>query len=715
MANTTRLELAGLLILILGVTLFPTNMLRSNAQQKRSQDALARRQELLDRKLAQDRRQAELDRAIDDFKRTKELLIKKGVAFDPNILLTPNWRKTLAPHFEQMAEMQEVKIGPGRLKGVQMAHTLYLPEKVELVGDTVILARNLIFEGHDAVIKGNFSVAVYPIDQTGLLGSTVDQALKKMDVRFINASFKRHARNAPANLPLIDGGSLTIDTSGRGYKQWLEEHALAKGDRPVFVQASFRPQDPNNTSGGLGDPGATPSPGTDGATITTVGKLGDGGTCGSTTTVNGKEGGMGLPGNPGLRPTLNGGTGGGGGHASPISLSIPDGSTASYFLRAEGGAGGPGGPGGQGGTGSKGGRGGQGGPGANCPCDQGGSGFGGPGGPGGPAGPPGPGSDGGQGGIGGDGKDISVSYPALYDPSKIQAFAGGGPRGDPGVPGPPGLSRGPGDGGPGGLSGGATNCSNAGWGGDTGKNGDPAGEGTWGAFGKPGEKDGASGVVTKTERATRTGRTCRVAPVCNFPFHSDYSQCCCADNLGSCAETPIVVDLEGDGFRLTSAAEGVEFDLNADGVAEHLSWTALGSDDAFLALDLNQNGMIDSGAELFGNHTPQPASPSPNGFIALAEFDKEENGGNGNGIIDGGDAVYAKLLLWRDTNHNGKSDPGELSSLAQSGANAISLDYQRSNRRDDYGNLFFYRSKLQVAKGASLEHWVYDVFLIPGS
>ncbi len=715
MANTSRLKLTGLLVLILGLTFLLTQTLNSTAQLQRFQDSQTKRQQLLDRKLSQDRRQAELDRAKGNFKRTKELLIKKGVPFDPDVLLTPNWRNTLAPRFEQLAEMEEVKIGPGRLKGVQMAHTLYLPEKVQLVGDTVILARNLVFEGRDAVIKGNFSIAVYPIDQTGLLGSTLDEALKKTEVRFINASFRRTARSIPANLPLMNGGSLTIDTSGRGYKQWLEAHALAKVDRPVFVHASFRPQDPNNTSGGLGEPGATPTPGADGAKITTVGKLGDGGTCGNTSSVNGKEGGIGLPGNPGLRPTQNGGTGGGGGHAAPISFSIPDGSTVSYFFKAEGGAGGPGGPGGQGGTGSAGGRGGQGGPGANCPCDQGGSGFGGTGGPGGPAGPAGPGSDGGQGGSGGDGKDISVSYPALYDPSKIQGFAGGGPRGDPGVPGPPGFPGAPGEGGPGGLSGGATNCQNAGWGGETGKKGTPAGEGTWGGWGKLGEKPGADGKFTATPRDGTISRTCRVAPVCDWPFHSDYSQCCCADNLGNCAETPIVVDIEGDGFRLTSAAEGVHFDLNADGVAEHLSWTAVASDDAFLGLDLNQNGMIDSGAELFGNHTPQPPSPSPNGFIALAEFDKEENGGNGNGIIDGGDAVYARLLLWRDTNHNGKSDPGELSSFAQSGVNAISLDYKRSNRSDDYGNLFFYRSKMRVAKRSAVEHWAYDVFLVPGS
>jgi hypothetical protein len=78
----------------------------------------------------------------------------------------------------------------------------------------------------------------------------------------------------------------------------------------------------------------------------------------------------------------------------------------------------------------------------------------------------------------------------------------------------------------------------------------------------------------------------------------------------------------------------------------------------------------------------------PNGYIALAEFDKPEMGGNGNGFIDPGDAIWGRLRLWIDENHDGVSQPWELHPLEWAHITRIGLEYVRSNWQDAHGNLF---------------------------
>ncbi|MDK2759777.1 MAG: DUF5801 domain-containing protein [Sphingopyxis sp.] len=127
------------------------------------------------------------------------------------------------------------------------------------------------------------------------------------------------------------------------------------------------------------------------------------------------------------------------------------------------------------------------------------------------------------------------------------------------------------------------------------------------------------------------------------------------------ASDPVILDLTGDGYAFGATAA---FDIDADGAADRVTWNS--SNDGILAVDMDGNGTIDSGTEIF---TPGFAGGSfASGVAALASLD-----GNGDGVIDANDAGFAKLLVWQDANADGVSDAGELSSLTDQGIASIAV------------------------------------------
>lgn len=144
--------------------------------------------------------------------------------------------------------------------------------------------------------------------------------------------------------------------------------------------------------------------------------------------------------------------------------------------------------------------------------------------------------------------------------------------------------------------------------------------------------------------------------------------------------SPIAIDLDGDGIETLSQTANIHFDQDKNGMAEKTGWVA--PDDGLLALDRNGDGVINSGAELFGNNTQlENSNNAANGYDALAELDS-----NADGVINADDAQFADLRVWQDKNSDGISQTNELLTLEEAGIASLNTGYQNTNTLDGNGN-----------------------------
>jgi hypothetical protein len=172
---------------------------------------------------------------------------------------------------------------------------------------------------------------------------------------------------------------------------------------------------------------------------------------------------------------------------------------------------------------------------------------------------------------------------------------------------------------------------------------------------------------------------------------------------GPPCSSPLIVNLQRGPWNLSGPREPVDFDIDADGSPNRITWTSRGAALAFLAVDRNGDGQINDGAELFGNWTRLASGMrAPNGFEALREFDT-----NGDRLVSRDDARWSDILLWVDTNHDGISQPAELQSIAESEIDALETIYHWTGRQDRHGNLFGYEG---LARLGTSRRPYYDVY-----
>jgi len=177
----------------------------------------------------------------------------------------------------------------------------------------------------------------------------------------------------------------------------------------------------------------------------------------------------------------------------------------------------------------------------------------------------------------------------------------------------------------------------------------------------------------------------------------------------NCGPSPILIDTRNEGFHFTDpqTPDGyVSFRFGAK--IRKVSWPDWKTENAWLVYD--SRGVIDGADDLFGNYTEHSDGglknhPNPNGFLALAWYDRGEQGGNLDGVIDKRDRIWSKLRLWKPKHcHLHPDEPcvaldSELSTLDAAGVHSLSLVYSSEGTTDSYGNVCSFKAMVNPDEG----------------
>lgn len=164
---------------------------------------------------------------------------------------------------------------------------------------------------------------------------------------------------------------------------------------------------------------------------------------------------------------------------------------------------------------------------------------------------------------------------------------------------------------------------------------------------------------------------------------------------------PLILDLDGNGIqtRAIDPAAPILFDHNADGIKTGTGW--VGASDGMVVLDLDGNGSIDSGRELFGDNTvitsgARAGQLAANGFDAIAQYDADADG-----AINSSDAIYSQLRIWQDGNADDISQSAELKTLAELGIASIGVAGQTDSSSLGGGNTQAQKGSFTRTDGSS--------------